>query len=97
MKDIDVVLAALALIIVVALYCVPRQQKTTVPVGETSQAVVPEQAQPATSTKVRPVVVEQNDGSVIIHDKGASFKVAPLSNRQPAVVPEEMVRAAQKP
>ncbi len=33
--------------------------------------------------------VAQNDWSVIVHDKGASFKMAPASNKQPPVVVTE--------
>jgi len=37
-------------------------------------------------------VVVQDDGSVIVRDKGASFKMMPASNKQPAVVAEQEVR-----
>lgn len=89
-------LVSVAIFTIAGVFIVLAPQKSE-SVEKTQQVVVPEQALPTVPAGIRPVVVEQNDGSVIIHDKGASFKVAPLSNRQPAVVPEEMVRAAQKP
>ncbi|OHA24677.1 MAG: hypothetical protein A3B11_00655 [Candidatus Taylorbacteria bacterium RIFCSPLOWO2_01_FULL_44_26] len=45
-------------------------------------------------------VTTQKDGtqdvSVIVHDRGASFVMAPMSNRSPTVVPEQQVREMQR-
>lgn len=43
-------------------------------------------------TKVEGVVT-QDDGSVIVRDRGASFMMAPVSNKQPPVIPESAIRS----
>ncbi|MEK7501303.1 MAG: hypothetical protein AAB629_00050 [Patescibacteria group bacterium] len=85
-------LICIAIITAIALLQ-PRVAVKTTGVDTTEQISVVESVQTETMAPVaREITTNQNDGSVIVRDKGASFTMMPASSKQPAVVTEQEVR-----
>lgn len=87
---IIMVFGILALIVLI-----PRNgdKEAVVPATSEMAALVAEMQTNASSSAQAEEVVTQSDGSVIVRDKGASFKMAPVSSKQPVVVTEQEVRS----
>lgn len=83
------ILAAILAVAVLVLIFVPRYMDKYMD-KEIQSAPTPEMTALVAEMKTD---TNQNDGSVIVHDKGASFAMAPVTSSQPPVVTEQEVRS----
>ena len=65
--------------------------KTVIAAGTNSAEAIQQ-----TEIAPAPIARESSDGSVIVRDKGASFKMAPASNKQPVIVTEQKIRSLSR-
>lgn len=86
-KSVKMVIALGAIaIVLIVVYGRRQQTSTTVTQATVVQPQVAERAVEMTES------VDDN----IIHDRGATFVLAPITTNPPAVVPESIVRAMQR-